>query len=148
MSILDGPVFAHGIISLHIYNPDGSEAEKSGNGLRIFSKYLIDSEYVLQKIFNVNTISGQVSVEVLTYNPVSIKIDMGSVTFKSSEIPVNGNNREVINEPFIVNGKSYNITCVSVGNPHCVIPMNNISESKAKEIGPIIENDVLFPNPH
>ena len=144
--ILLGPVFTDGNISLRIYNPDGSEAEKSGNGLRIFSKYLIDSEYVSQKNFNVNTISGDVAVEVLTYDPVSIKINMGPVTFQSSEIPVSGKDREVINESYMVNGINYKITCLSVGNPHCVIPMEEISESKAREIGPLIENDSLFPN--
>jgi diaminopimelate epimerase len=144
--ILLGPIFTGDKINLHIYNPDGSEAEKSGNGLRIFSKYLIDADYVKEKKFYVNTIVGQVFIEVLKYDPVLIKIDMGKVSFKNSEIPVAGNGREVINEPFKVNAISYNITCLSIGNPHCVIPLDEISEDKAREIGPFIENSSHFPN--
>jgi diaminopimelate epimerase len=144
--ILLGPVFTGEKINLHIYNPDGSEAEKSGNGLRIFSKYLIDAGYVKERHFNINTIVDEVSVEVLNYDPVLIKIEMGKVTFKSTEIPVNGQEREVINEPFGINGIFYNITCLSIGNPHCVIPLDEISEDRVKLIGPLIENDKLFPN--
>jgi diaminopimelate epimerase len=144
--ILLGPIFTGDKINLHIYNPDGSEAEKSGNGLRIFSKYLIDAGYVKEKKFSVNTIVDQVSIEVLNYDPVLIKIDMGKVTFKSNEIPVNGKVREVINEPFSLNGIFYSITCLSIGNPHCVIPLDKISEALAREIGPFIENNSLFPN--
>jgi diaminopimelate epimerase len=144
--ILYGPFFDGEKINLHIYNPDGSEAEKSGNGIRIFSKYLIDAGYVKQKNFSVNTIAGLVTIEVLRYDPVLIKIDMGTVTFRSSEIPVNGKEREVINESFEINGISFKMTCLSIGNPHCVIPLDNISENRAREIGPFIENNSLFPN--
>jgi diaminopimelate epimerase len=144
--ILYGPTIIGDKMNLHIYNPDGSEAEKSGNGIRMFSKYLIDAGYVSEKTFYVNTIVGQVSVEILQYNPISIKIDMGTVTFKSSEIPVNGKDREVINEAFTINGSQYKITCLSIGNPHCVIPLADITEKKAREIGPVIENNSLFPN--
>jgi diaminopimelate epimerase len=144
--ILYGPAIVGNKMNLRIYNPDGSEAEKSGNGIRMFSKYLIDAGYVSEKNFYVNTIVGQVSIEVLTYNPVLIKIDMGTVTFKSSAIPVNGKDREVINEVFIINGTQYKITCLSIGNPHCVILLEDISEKIAREIGPFIENNSLFPN--
>ncbi len=144
--ILLGPVFMCDKINLHIYNPDGSEAEKSGNGLRIFSKYLIDAGYVKEKNFFVNTIVDQIPIEVLSYDPVLIRIDMGKVTFKSSEIPVSGKEREVVNETFSIKGISYKITCLSIGNPHCVIPLEDISEHVAREIGPLIENNDLFPN--
>ncbi|MFH0977280.1 MAG: diaminopimelate epimerase [Spirochaetota bacterium] len=144
--ILYGPIFNDTKINLRIFNPDGSEAEKSGNGLRIFSKYLIDAGYISNKVFLVSTIGGEVKVEILSYEPVLIKIDMGTVTFKSNEIPVSGKVREIINEPLLVKGNSYNITCLSIGNPHCVILLNDISEEKAREIGPLIENNVIFPN--
>lgn len=144
--ILYGPSFTGEKINLRIFNPDGSEAEKSGNGIRIFSKYLIDAGYITRKNFYVNTIVGEVDVEVLEYEPVLIKIDMGTVTFISSDIPVTGKEREVINETLEIKGIPYKITCLSIGNPHCVIPLEEISGKKVKEIGPIIENNILFPN--
>ncbi len=144
--ILYGPVFNGGKIILRIYNPDGSEAEKSGNGLRIFSKYLIDAGYITEKKFSIDTKGGSVSVEILNDKPALIKIDMGTVRFRSNEIPVAGKVRDIINEPLEINGISYNITCLSIGNPHCVILMNEISEEKAREIGPLIENNSMFPN--
>ncbi len=144
--ILFGPVVKDGKIELRIYNPDGSEAEKSGNGLRIFSRYLIDREYVSDNSFLLKTLGGEVKVEILNKDPMMIKIDMGTVTFRSNEIPVRGETREVVNEPIVIGGKTYNMTCLSIGNPHCVILMDNISEEKAREIGPLIENNDLFPN--
>lgn len=144
--ILFGPVFRDGKIELRIYNPDGSEAEKSGNGLRIFSRYLIDRQYVSDNSFSVTTPGGEVRVEVLNREPMLIKIDMGTVTFISNEIPVRGESREVVDELLVIGGRSYNITCLSIGNPHCVILTDDISEEKAREIGPLIENNDLFPN--
>jgi len=144
--ILFGPIFNNKKIELRIFNPDGSEAEKSGNGLRIFSKYLIDLKYVLENVFAISTKGGEVKVEILKDKPISIKIDMGTVTYKSDEIPVNGSVRNVINEPIEIKGVFYNITCLSIGNPHCVILLDDISKDKVKDIGPIIENHSLFPN--
>jgi diaminopimelate epimerase len=144
--ILFGPVFEDKKIKLRIFNPDGSEAEKSGNGLRIFSKYLLDAAYVKEKQFNIITEGGSVIVELLNNKPALIKIDMGRVTFKSSEIPVSGKNREVINEALKISEIDYKITCLSIGNPHCVILMDGISENKARNIGPLIENNKIFPN--
>jgi diaminopimelate epimerase len=75
-----------------------------------------------------------------------IKIEMGTITFRSTEIPVRGNEREVVDEELEINGEKYRATCLSIGNPHCVIPMENVSEQKARELGPFVENHDLFPN--
>ncbi|MBN2039270.1 MAG: diaminopimelate epimerase [Spirochaetes bacterium] len=144
--ILYGPEFSDEKLMLRIYNPDGSEAEKSGNGLRMFSKFLIDMKYVSSPEFSIYTPSGESKVEVLKEKPLLIKIDMGIPTFVSNKIPVSGAVREVVNEELIINGSGYNITCVSVGNPHCVIPLNEISSELVKEIGPLVEKNELFPN--
>ncbi len=144
--ILFGPIFKHDKITLIIYNPDGSEAEKSGNGIRIFSRYLVDAEYIKEKKFAIYTAGGVVQVELQKDDASMLKVDMGTFTFTSNEIPINGDTREVVNENLIINDRSFKITCVSVGNPHCVIPLEKISSELAKEIGPIVENHQMFPN--
>jgi len=140
--ILLGPV-TQSPLSLKIYNPDGSEAEKSGNGIRIFSQYLKDAGYVSGS-FKLQTLGGEVAVDFLADG--RIKVDMGKAIFQSDLIPVVGNKREVIEEALNIHGKSYKVTCVSMGNPHCVIPLSEISEKLAREIGPHVEKSTMFPN--
>lgn len=144
--ILYGPIFEHGRISLRIFNPDGSEAEKSGNGIRIFSKYLIEAGYVKSCRFELMTKGGPVAVEVLDEQATMIKVDMGTVTFQSSRIPMTGAVREVVDEPLEIDGETYRVTCLSIGNPHCVIPVDNISPELPKKLGPLVENHSVFPN--
>jgi diaminopimelate epimerase len=144
--ILYGPILKEDIFSLRIFNPDGSEAEKSGNGLRIFAKYLYEYKYVRQKDFAIHTLGGIVHAHVEDEAANMIKIDMGKITFISTEIPVKGKEREVIDEELEINGLIYKMTCLSIGNPHCVIPMDEINEEKAKQLGPLIENYDMFPN--
>jgi diaminopimelate epimerase len=71
---------------------------------------------------------------------------MGQVTFVSEEIPVAGARREVVNEPLNINGVEHRVTCLSIGNPHCVIPMKQVSEETARALGPYVENHKMFPN--
>lgn len=144
--ILYGPILKDNKIKVRIFNPDGSEAEKSGNGVRIFSKYLLDKGYVKEKTFILSTLGGDVKVEYLDKAGEKIKVAMGKVTFESEEIPVSGEKRKVINETFKFKGKEYKGTCVSIGNPHCVIPMKNISKNLAESLGPYVENYKEFPN--
>lgn len=144
--ILYGPILKDNKIKVRIFNPDGSEAEKSGNGVRIFSKYLLDKGYVKEKTFILSTLGGDVKVEYLDKAGEKIKVAMGKATFESEEIPVSGEKRKVINETFKFKGKEYKGTCVSIGNPHCVIPMKNISKELAESLGPYVENYKEFPN--
>lgn len=144
--ILYGPILKDNKIKVRIFNPDGSEAEKSGNGVRIFSKYLLDKGYITEKTFILSTLGGDVKVEYLDKVGEKIKVAMGKVTFESEEIPVSGEKRKVINETFNFKGKEYKGTCVSIGNPHCVIPMKNISKNLAESLGPYVENYKEFPN--
>ena len=144
--ILYGPLFDGVKIALKILNPDGSEAEKSGNGIRIFSKYLFDESYVEDNLFRLQTLGGEVAVEILDDQARRIKVDMGTVTFVSNEIPVSGERREVVDEILTVGDEKYNVTCASVGNPHCVISMPEISKELALELGPPVESHPQFPN--
>ena len=102
--ILYGPILKDNKIKVRIFNPDGSEAEKSGNGVRIFSKYLLDKGYIKEKTFILSTLGGDVKVEYLDKMGKKIKVAMGKVTFESEEIPVSGEKRKVINETFNFNG--------------------------------------------
>jgi diaminopimelate epimerase len=144
--ILYGPIIEKEKIKLKIYNPDGSEAEKCGNGVRIFSRHLLEAGYIKEKSFILNTLGGDVTVDYLDTKGYMIKVAMGKVTFKSNEIPTSGNARQAINEPMLFNGEIYNATCLSIGNPHCVIPMKEVSEKIAKELGPYVESSPYFPN--
>lgn len=144
--ILYGPIFENEKIAVKIYNPDGSEAEKSGNGVRIFSKYLKDAGYITEKSFVLTTLGGDVSVEYLSGNGDVSKVLMGETTYESCNIPVIGEKREVINETMTFNNKSYQVTCLSIGNPHCVIPMEVVNKEIACELGPYVENSENFPS--
>lgn len=144
--ILYGPVFRDEKIMVRIYNPDGSEAEKSGNGVRIFSKYLKDAGYVTGRTFTLTTLGGNVFVEYLNESGSLLKVQMGKTTYRSCEIPVSGADRQVIDEAMTFHGQEYRVTCLSIGNPHCVIPMEEISKEKACELGRYVENSENFPN--
>jgi diaminopimelate epimerase len=144
--ILYGPLKGGENPRVRIFNPDGSEAEKSGNGLRIFARYLYENKYAGQVHFSIETLGGLVEADIMDRSGSLIKIEMGTITFHSTEIPVRGDERDVVNEELDVNGTKYRVTCLSIGNPHCVIPMEDVSEEKARELGPLVENHSLFPN--
>ncbi len=131
---------------LRIINPDASEAEKSGNGIRIFSRYLFDKGLVEGgKEFSIETLGGVVKSKV-EKNGKLITVEMGTVTFQSDKIPATGAQREIINEEFEILGEKYKFCCANIGNPHCVLPMKKVSEELAKKIGTHIENHKMFPN--
>jgi diaminopimelate epimerase len=134
---------------LRILNPDGSEAEKSGNGLRIFAKYLYDHKFSREKIFTIETPGGMVRAEITEEQngkAKTVKVDMGKAIFTSSQIPVNCEKKECIDETLNLEYKDYQISCVSVGNPHCVVLKEELDENEIKLFGPQIENHPMFPN--
>ncbi|MGF1448015.1 MAG: diaminopimelate epimerase [Opitutales bacterium] len=144
--ILYGPLSdPKGEFGLRIFNPDGSEAEKSGNGLRIFCKYLFDGERVTEAPFHVSTLGGVVTCQVRG-GGASIEVEMGQATFDSTKIPIMGDAREVLDEPIEAAGESLKYYGVSVGNPHCVVPLPDISEALARRLGPVLETHANFPN--
>lgn len=130
---------------LKILNPDGSEAEKSGNGLRIFSRYLYDNGLVHKNPFTIETLGGAVTSHVQD-NGKTVTVEMGKVSFLSSQIPVIGKNREVLREQMNIADKTFEFCAATVGNPHCVIFSEHISPELARQYGPLIEIDSRFPN--
>ena len=146
--ILVGPLRSEKAeFGLKILNPDGSEAEKSGNGLRIFARYLRDSGKVGPEAFSVDTLGGVVSCQV-SENAEVITVEMGQVHFHSEVIPVNveGPDREVLNEDITVGSETVKYYAATIGNPHCVIPVDQANEEIAMRLGPILENHPNFPN--
>tara|TARA_B100001996_G_C18668807_1_gene595891 strand:- start:1151 stop:1984 length:834 start_codon:yes stop_codon:yes gene_type:complete len=133
---------------LKIYNPDGSEAEKSGNGLRIFSKFIYDYNYTSKKKFSIETKGGLVQSQVILKDKVvkSVRVEMGKAIFDSSKVPVKTKKKFSIKEKLKVKNKEFVYSAVSVGNPHCVIFKNRVSLKDAIEFGELIENHKFFPN--
>lgn len=135
---------------LKIFNPDGSEAEKSGNGLRIFCKYVYDYGFTSNKDFTVETKGGIVRAniveETLNKKAKRISVDMGKANFKSKEIPTSFITEEVVGEKLQADDKEYEVNCVSMGNPHCVIIKDKLDIGEIKTYGKLIENHEMFPN--
>ena len=130
--------------SLRIFNPDGSEAQKSGNGLRIFCRYLFDRDLVQHAPFKVHTQGGVVEATVHDGGR-SVTIEMGNVSFDSTRIPVAGDAREVIRETLNVGGETLTFTSATIGNPHCVVERPATSTADVHRLGPLIETHDLFP---
>jgi len=133
---------------VRIFNPDGSEAEKSGNGIRILAKFLYDHGYAPRPELTISTLGGHVRARLdLDGDRVRmITAEMGRATFVSTEIPVAGPRREVVRETLAVDDQRLTVTCVSVGNPHCVIFTDTLDVDEVKRLGPKIERHPSFPN--
>jgi diaminopimelate epimerase len=144
--ILWGPLqTSRATFGLRIFNPDGSEAEKSGNGLRIFTRYLYDRKLGATEPFTIETLGGVVEARIHRGGEL-ITIDMGQVSFMSDRIPVTGPAREVLNESIRIQDRDFIYCAATIGNPHCVIPQPEITESLARQYGPGIETHPNFPN--
>jgi diaminopimelate epimerase len=143
--ILLGPLPAQNAkCALKIYNPDGSIAEKSGNGLRIFSRYLWDAKLVGPDEFTIQTDGGLVRSTVFEGGAM-VQVEMGNVSFDSEKIPVVGPKREVLNEKISVGGREFTFCAATIGNPHCVLPLPEINAKLAYEFGPLLEVHPNFP---
>lgn len=145
--ILYGPI-AHtdGSFGLRILNPDGSEAEKSGNGIRIFCRHLLETKRIKEgEEFKVHTLGGLVGCTVFEGGS-RIRVEMGKVSFRAPSIPHIGSDREVLGEEITVQGKTFKYWAATVGNPHCVIPVDELNPDLAKKYGPHLETHANFPN--
>jgi len=136
---------------LRIFNPDGSEAEKSGNGLRIFARYLHATAKTKKKHFTVDTKGGLVTMDLHLDrhgDASSVTVEMGQATFKPAALPCTLPVEELTQQPIEAAGRSLTFAGVSVGNPHCVV-FKPVGESWSREdllaLGPALENHALFP---
>lgn len=132
---------------MRMLNPDGSEAEMCGNGIRCFAKYMFDRKMHQDVIMTVETLGG---LKTLKINAAggrvqTVRVDMGEPKLLRSEIPMRGDNTKVVAEPLKVGGKKVEITCVSMGNPHCVTFVDNVENYPVEKVGPEIETHPSFP---
>ena len=139
-----GAPAVHGAHALRILNPDGSEAEKSGNGLRIFARYLWDRGRVGAEAFEVVTRGGLVRCQVRDAGRM-VYVEMGRAAFDAAAIPVAGPRREVVDEAIEAAGERLRFTGVTVGNPHCVVFVDAPTPELARRLGPALEAHPAFP---
>ncbi|MCB0033285.1 MAG: diaminopimelate epimerase, partial [Anaerolineales bacterium] len=146
--LVDLPQPEDDLFHVVIYNPDGSEAEKSGNGLRIFARYLWDELLVADEPFTIVTKGGAVTAQILD-NGRFVHVEMGQVSFFANGISTNGSHVSTA-EPITLNGRTFELYRADIGNPHCVVILDDMSAETARqmahEYGPLIENDGRFPN--
>lgn len=136
-------------LQMKIYNSDGTEAQMCGNGIRCFAKYAYENKIISKIKFTIETLAGIITPELIFKGKEisGIKVDMGIPKLERKEIPMEGENTPtVVNETLKIDSKTiFQITCVSMGNPHCITFVNDIQSIPVEEIGPKIENHPLFP---
>ncbi|MDF0555020.1 diaminopimelate epimerase [Kamptonema sp. UHCC 0994] len=132
--------------TMRIYNSDGSEAEMCGNGIRCLAKFIADLEGVNAKTqYRIDTLAGVMTPELLADGQV--KVDMGIPRLLAAEIPttLDSPDRKVVELPLEVAGQSWSVTCVSMGNPHCITFVEDVSAIALETIGPLFEHHAVFP---
>ncbi len=131
-------------VELRIFNSDGSECEKSGNGIRIFALYLAN-HYLKDDEFVIHTLAGDTPVRVQDFARGIIRAQMGRPLFDAADIPILDVRGPVIAQPLEAGGRALTVTCVNIGNPHTVVPLPEISAELAHELGPVIARHPRFP---
>jgi len=131
---------------MRIFNADGSEAEMCGNGIRCFAKYCYENHIARKGELIVETLAGNKRTWLTVENGLvqSVMVDMGVPVLERSKIPMVGQGT-CVNEDLHVDGEAYKATCLSVGNPHCVIFVDGVDEFPVQRVGPKIETHSLFP---
>lgn len=134
-------------VRMRIINSDGSEAEMCGNAIRCVAKYLYEHGIVRKDEIKVETLAGIIVPQIIQKNGrvEAVRVDMGAPRLERQEIPMLGTPGQVVNEPLQVNGQTFKITAVSMGNPHCVIFVPDLSVIPLNQIGPQIETHPAFP---
>ena len=132
---------------MRIYNQDGSEGKMAGNCIRCTAKYLYDNGFVSADSIKIETASGVKNLKLYTSNGkvTLVSVDMGKVSLSAADLPAVADTENIIDYPAKIGGKYYNITCVGVGNPHCVVFCDNVDEVDIENIGPQFENAPMFP---
>lgn len=132
---------------MRIFNLDGSEGKMAGNSIRSVAKFLYDNDIVKKDEMTIETASGVKTVRVFTREGKvsSATVDIGKAELKPERIPVLMSGENVINRPYTVLDKEYNITCVSTGNPHCVVFVDNVDKIDIETVGRAFENAEIFP---
>lgn len=131
----------HADFKMLIFNADGSEAEMCGNGIRCLGRYIREKKYTQKREMQIETLAG---VRLVKVTSKSVMVNLGNPKLKGKEIPCNLSGR-IINRPLKIESKDFRITCLSLGNPHCVIFQENLENIDLEKFGPLLESYHLFP---
>ena len=133
---------------MDMYNYDGSRAQMCGNGIRCVAKYVYDNKLTNKKHLQIETLSGirDLDLTVADGKVTFVAVDMGKPVLKPSLIPVISDKEIVIKEPINVDNKIYEVTCVSMGNPHAVVFVDDTKNLPMETIGPLFEHHEMFPD--
>ena len=133
---------------MEMYNADGSQGKMCGNGIRCVGKFVYDYRLTDKTEITVDTLAGikYLSLNVENGAVKSVRVNMGKPEFTPALIPVKADGDGVIDKEFIFGGNAYRITCVSMGNPHCITYMDDIKNLEIEKIGPVFENNSIFPD--
>ena len=132
---------------MRMFNIDGSEGKMCGNAIRCVGKYLYDNKLTSNKRLSIDTLSGIKKLELFTEDNIvhSVSVDMGKAEFVPDQIPVLLDGDKIVNREIIIEDKKYSITCVSMGNPHCVLFCDDVDIIEIEKLGPKFENASIFP---
>lgn len=132
---------------MRIFNRDGSNGQVAGNAIRCVAKYLYDNDIVKKESITIETEAGIKNLELFIHcgKVSSVKVDMGKADFSCKTLPCTLNEKQLVNYPVKIGDEEYNITCLSIGNPHCVVFRNDIDSLDLELIGPLFENAEIFP---
>lgn len=148
----DGAIFINpseeADFEMEMYNADGTRAEMCGNGIRCVAKYVYDKGMTDKEQVSIVSFGNVKYVDLYVEDGLvsSVKVNMGAPILDAEKVPVKSTKSQSVDEPITVNGKEYRMTCVSMGNPHAVIFMEDIAKFDIASIGPLFENHEVFPN--
>jgi diaminopimelate epimerase len=148
----DGAIFINpseeADFEMEMYNADGTRAEMCGNGIRCVGKYVYDKGLTDKIHICVASFGNPKYLDLFVENGkvVSVRVDMGAPILEANKVPVKSTMQESVNEPITVNGTEYRMTCVSMGNPHAVVFMDDVANLDIAAIGPYFEKHPVFPN--
>ena len=133
--------------TMDMYNADGSQGEMCGNGIRCVAKYVYDKGLTDQQQISIETLAGikYLDLTVEDGKVVLVRVDMGEPELIAEKIPVIADSEKVIDAPIEIDGTTYHMTCVSMGNPHCVVFMDDVENFEIEKTGPLFENYKDFP---
>ena len=148
----DGAIFINpsdvADFEMEMYNADGSRSEMCGNGIRCVAKFVYDKGMTNQEHISIVS-AGQIKyldLDVKEGKVANVKVNMGAPILRAKDVPVISTMEESVDEPIVVQGKEYRMTCVSMGNPHAIVFMDDVANLEIEKIGPYFENHEVFPN--
>lgn len=132
---------------MRMFNPDGSEAEMCGNGIRCFGKFVYDHDLTHHTTLTVETIPGIQTLKLTTASGkvTAVRVDMGEPRWLRADIPMRGDNEPAVKDTLKVSGQRVEVTCVSMGNPHCVVFVKHVDTHPVEKQGPLLEKHSAFP---